>query len=580
MAVSGARNFGKGESTVTARLPLMVRPSAPRFLNFGDRFDLPVVVQNQTAGADDRRRRRPRVQRRADAGRGPPGDRSRRRPRGDPLPGRRPSWPAPRASRWAPPPDAGRMRPRSCCRCGRPRPPRPSRPTARSTPAPCASPSRLPRDVVPQFGGLEVTTSSTALQALTDAVLYLSAYPFECAEQLSSRVLAVAALKDVLAAFKAKGLPPPAELTAAVDRDVKLLARLQNDDGGFPFWRRGDPSWPYVSIHVAHALQRAKEKGFAVPAQTLSRARDYLVNVERHMRKRVRPRRAPHDRRLCAPRPGAHGRPRRDAGARPAARGGRGEAVLRSPRLDPAPAVRRSRVAGRDRAGPPPPDQPGDRDRRRRALRGLLRRPGVPDPPFRSPRRRRRPGGADRRAAEERSHSEDRHRPAGPPPRRALGEHAGEHLRSPRPRPLLRHLREDDARFRGPRVAGRRLRGRARLPRPHHRAPPGGRADGAARRAGDDDRPRPREGRKRPSLLSRRPALRAGQPAPRGRRPRLHRGAHLRRRSTIPGTCVATPMAPGGSAPDPAFASASRWWRPPGAITWPWSIRCPPASRP
>src|SRR6185295_18204835 len=28
--------------------PLMVRPSAPRFLNFGDKFELPVVVQNQT----------------------------------------------------------------------------------------------------------------------------------------------------------------------------------------------------------------------------------------------------------------------------------------------------------------------------------------------------------------------------------------------------------------------------------------------------------------------------------------------------------------------------------------------------
>jgi len=26
----------------------MVRPSAPRFLNFGDKAELPVVVQNQT----------------------------------------------------------------------------------------------------------------------------------------------------------------------------------------------------------------------------------------------------------------------------------------------------------------------------------------------------------------------------------------------------------------------------------------------------------------------------------------------------------------------------------------------------
>jgi alpha-2-macroglobulin len=34
----------------------MVRPSAPRFLNFGDQFELPVVVQNQTDEAADRGR--------------------------------------------------------------------------------------------------------------------------------------------------------------------------------------------------------------------------------------------------------------------------------------------------------------------------------------------------------------------------------------------------------------------------------------------------------------------------------------------------------------------------------------------
>ncbi len=48
VAVAGGTHFGSGEANLTARLPLMVRPSAPRFLNFGDRFELPVVVQNQT----------------------------------------------------------------------------------------------------------------------------------------------------------------------------------------------------------------------------------------------------------------------------------------------------------------------------------------------------------------------------------------------------------------------------------------------------------------------------------------------------------------------------------------------------
>ena len=48
VAVSGGKLFGSAEANLTARLPLMVRPSAPRFLNFGDRFELPVVLQNQT----------------------------------------------------------------------------------------------------------------------------------------------------------------------------------------------------------------------------------------------------------------------------------------------------------------------------------------------------------------------------------------------------------------------------------------------------------------------------------------------------------------------------------------------------
>jgi len=48
IATAGDKQFGKGESSLTARLPLMVRPSPPRFLNFGDTFELPVIVQNQT----------------------------------------------------------------------------------------------------------------------------------------------------------------------------------------------------------------------------------------------------------------------------------------------------------------------------------------------------------------------------------------------------------------------------------------------------------------------------------------------------------------------------------------------------
>ena len=137
-----------------------------------------------------------------------------------------------------------------------------------------------PSNVFTQFGGLEINTSSTAVQALTDAVLYLNAYPYECSEQLASRILGVAALRDVLTAFKAEGLPSPQELEKAVQRDIDRLQSLQNQDGGFPVWEQGRESVPYYSIHVAHALQRAKLKGFTVPQEMQQRVLEHLRNIE------------------------------------------------------------------------------------------------------------------------------------------------------------------------------------------------------------------------------------------------------------------------------------------------------------
>ncbi len=105
-----------------------------------------------------------------------------------------------------------------------------------------AQPVRAPADAVPTFGGLEVTTASTQLQELTDAVIYLYNYPFECTEQIASRVISIAALKDVLAAFNSKELPSPDEMRQSVAAGIKKLQALQNEDGGFHFWRRGAES--------------------------------------------------------------------------------------------------------------------------------------------------------------------------------------------------------------------------------------------------------------------------------------------------------------------------------------------------
>jgi alpha-2-macroglobulin len=279
ISVSGGKLAGGGESVITARKQLMVRPSAPRFLNFGDRAELPVVLQNQTNEAMDVgvAVRSHNAELTEGAGRRvvvPANDRIEVR---FPIAALKPG-----TARFQVVTASGKMSDAAEI----------SLPvyTPATTEAfatygvidngTIAQPVKAPADAIKSFGGLEVTTSSTQLQELTDAFLYLTNYPYECSEQVASRVIAIAALKDVLTAFKAKDLPSPAAMRDSIGQDLKRLQGLQNEDGGFDFWRRNERSVPFVSVHVAHALARAESKGFAVPEEMRKKSLDYLRQIE------------------------------------------------------------------------------------------------------------------------------------------------------------------------------------------------------------------------------------------------------------------------------------------------------------
>jgi uncharacterized protein YfaS (alpha-2-macroglobulin family) len=277
----GGSRFGSAESSLTARLPLMVRPSASRFLNFGDQFEMPVVLQNQTDETMT-------VDLVAEVGNlfltGDQGVRV-TVPANDRVEVRFPGTTD----------SAGTAVVRFAGVSGEAADAAtvslpvytPATTEAFATygvvdQGPVQQPILSPEDVIPGYGGLEITTSSTALQALTDAVLYLSDYPFYCSEQIASRVLGIASLRDVLAAFEADGLPTPEQLETQINWDIAELEKLQNYDGGFPYWRRGRDSVPYNTVHVAYALQRARMMGFEVPEQMWSSVHNYLVNIEQY----------------------------------------------------------------------------------------------------------------------------------------------------------------------------------------------------------------------------------------------------------------------------------------------------------
>ncbi len=281
VAVDDADRFGSAESNITARLPLMVRPSAPRFLNFGDEFELPVVLQNQTA--DDLEvsvvLQTSNLELTDGAGRlvtVPANDRIEVR-----FPARADDVGTARFRAIAVTEDHGDAA---------------SIELPVYTPATAeafatygvvdsgaiAQPVLAPTDVIPQIGGLEINTSSTALQALTDAVIYLTDYRYESADAYASRMIAIAALRDVLEAFEADGLPTPAQFEDRMAADIAGLIALQNGDGGFGWWRRDGRSNPFVSIHATHALVEARNAGYAVADGPLEAALIHLADIERY----------------------------------------------------------------------------------------------------------------------------------------------------------------------------------------------------------------------------------------------------------------------------------------------------------
>jgi len=296
VSVDTAKRFGKAESTITAKQPLMVRPSAPRFMNFGDKVDLPIIVQNQTDKdmTVDVAIRATNAVLSSGFSRQPPEG-------GTQSDGKRVVVKAN---------DRVEIRfPVSTLKAG----------TARFqiavssgnfsdaaeislpvwTPATTEAfatygttdqngaiiqPVTTPGDVFSQFGGLEVTTSSTQLQELTDAYIYLARYQYECSEQISSRMISTAALRDVLTAFKAKDMPTAEELEKRFARDMEILKSRQRDDGSFGLWKKDKEryEYPFLTIHVAHALALAKAKGYKVPDEMLKKTKPYLKDVEKH----------------------------------------------------------------------------------------------------------------------------------------------------------------------------------------------------------------------------------------------------------------------------------------------------------
>lgn len=143
-----------------------------------------------------------------------------------------------------------------------------------------SSPLAMASGVNPQLGGLTVSTSTSAFPSLKTTFDYFRTYPYTCTEQLSSRIIALLSMRSLMKNFSLLSEQEEGKCLEQVDSDLKVLLERQQSNGGFAFWSTAaNDQLPFASAQAVLALHLAKQVGRAVPPYALQKGLDYLATV-------------------------------------------------------------------------------------------------------------------------------------------------------------------------------------------------------------------------------------------------------------------------------------------------------------
>jgi uncharacterized protein YfaS (alpha-2-macroglobulin family) len=134
----------------------------------------------------------------------------------------------------------------------------------------------IPPAVVPGFGGLSLELASTAMVGLGEGARYVVEYPYGCAEQRSSRALALLLAADLGDAFSLPGIEPK-QLKTISQAQITQLAQYQCPSGGFAYWPGACASVsPYLTAYILHVYQVAEPLNYKVDPEVKENAYKYL----------------------------------------------------------------------------------------------------------------------------------------------------------------------------------------------------------------------------------------------------------------------------------------------------------------
>ena len=137
----------------------------------------------------------------------------------------------------------------------------------------------LPKTPRPDLGGLEASLSPTAMAGLAEGAKFLLEYPYGCLEQKLSRAFPLVVGADLVETF---GLGDLRELKRRSQEVFKGLSEFQHPSGGFGYWPSPRLPDPYITAYALHAAALAKREGFELDSGVVGKAvawlRSYLYD--------------------------------------------------------------------------------------------------------------------------------------------------------------------------------------------------------------------------------------------------------------------------------------------------------------
>jgi uncharacterized protein YfaS (alpha-2-macroglobulin family) len=127
----------------------------------------------------------------------------------------------------------------------------------------------------PSGRSLQLDFSPSAAGAIFGALEYLTSYPYGCTEQTMSSFLPDIIVADAIRQLGLKPAMDEAELKSKIDAGLKRLYDYQHDDGGWGWWQTDD-SHVFMSTYVLAGLSQAKQIGYEVDAERLSKAQAWV----------------------------------------------------------------------------------------------------------------------------------------------------------------------------------------------------------------------------------------------------------------------------------------------------------------